>query len=204
MLANGSIAHQAMSGNLPVTVCNKHGCEVMHATLTNVKYVPTQTINLISTTKLMKDGWKSGNDKNAIWFIKGGAKLTFDIEIETAEGVIFGCYMKRMTNEIIGATAGIQKMTVQQAHDQKNCKLGTCEACSVAKAKQKNVPKESKHEPSGIPNERIFLEIATIKQPNGESKINTQNWRIMVDQCTRLNVSAFFTTKNGMIEPTYV
>jgi hypothetical protein len=47
--------------------------------------------------------------KNAIWFIKGIAKLTFDLEIETAEGVIFGCYMKRMTNEIIGATAGIQK-----------------------------------------------------------------------------------------------
>jgi hypothetical protein len=33
-------------------------------------------IILVSTTKLMNDGWKSGNDTNIRCFVKGSAKLT--------------------------------------------------------------------------------------------------------------------------------
>ena len=57
-----------------------------------------------------------------------------------------------------------------------------CDACSAGKAKQKNVPKASEHEAARENNERIYLDIATVKKPNGTS-VTRSNWRIMVDEC---------------------
>ena len=39
-----------------------------------------------------------------------------------------------------------------------------CEACSIAKAKQKNVPKKSAHQAATKGDNRIFLDIATVKK----------------------------------------
>jgi hypothetical protein len=38
--------------------------------------------------------------------------------------------------------------------------LGTCEACGIAKAQQKNVPKKSLKPPALLPAERVFIDIA--------------------------------------------
>jgi len=79
--------------------------------------------------------------------------------------------------------------------------LNACEACAAAKAKQKNVPKESPHVPAKANNERIYLDIATIKAPSNVN-VTKPNWCIMVDERTQLKFSDFFPTKNGMVEPT--
>ena len=77
-----------------------------------------------------------------------------------------------------------------------------CDSCAAGKAKQKNICKESDHQPAKNSNERIFLEIATLKSmPNGPT-VTKPNWRIMVDERTQLKFSNFLDTKNGMIEPT--
>jgi hypothetical protein len=79
-----------------------------------------------------------------------------------------------------------------------------CEACTIAKAKQKNVPKESEHAPARAGENRIFLDIATIKKVKGGPTVTKPNWRIMVDERTGMKFSDFFETKNAMIEPTCV
>lgn len=40
-----------------------------------------------------------------------------------------------------------------------------CKACADAKAKQKNLPTHREHVPSKESNERIFLNLATVKAP---------------------------------------
>jgi hypothetical protein len=73
----------------------------------------------------------------------------------------------------------------------------------MAKAKQKNIPKESgTHEPATSDGRRIFLDIATIKQRKEGPNVSKPNWCIMVDEQTQLKFSGFCETKDAMIEPT--
>ena len=172
------------------------------ATLKDVVLLPQGKFNLFSVTKLMKQGWTLNGDKNSLSLQKNGQKLTFDIEIPTPKGMLFAIYMERH-GEIAGLTAdaNVKKKTVQQAHDllghcnedatRKAAKelgwelvpggMKTCEACAAAKAKQKNVPKESEHRPANNSNERIFLDIATIKSAPDGPKVTKAHWLIMVD-----------------------
>jgi hypothetical protein len=98
-------------------------------------------------------------------------------------------------------------MTMQQAHDKlghcnkdmthKAAKtlgielsrgsLGPCAAYISGKAKQKAVPKCSKHVPSAENIGRMFLDIVTIKQI----------YSIMVEE--RTNFSIFYETKDRMV-----
>lgn len=225
VLPNGALSEQELYGKLPVTVCDKFAHELWKATIGDIKYVPNQMFNLLSTTKLSKDGWIPGGDKTALWFTKNGQKLLFDIEVKTGEGAIYAACLKRRQHEVGAAGVEVkQKISVLKAHqllghineeatrktakilgwDLKPGSLGVCESCTVAKAKQKNVPKVSEHIPSNIPNERIYLDIATVKQMPNEPRITRPHWRIMVDECTQMKFSNFFETKNGMIEPTCI
>jgi hypothetical protein len=81
--------------------------------------------------------------------------------------------------------------------------LGVWEPCTEAKAKQKNLPRHPDTPPSTKDENRIYLDIATIKKTKKGPKIyKGSNWRIMVDERTQLKVSDFFDTKNGMVEET--
>jgi hypothetical protein len=120
----------------------------------------------------------------------------FDIAIPTPKGVICAIYIKRDT-EFNGAMID-QKISIQQAHDKLgHCgeditrraakelgwtlTVGTmkpCEACTIGKAKQKNVPKITKTEPLKEGENRIFLDIATVKRTKDQPKVSKPNWRI--------------------------
>jgi hypothetical protein len=81
--------------------------------------------------------------------------------------------------------------------------LGPCDACTIAKAKQKNAPKVSEHKAATKTDERrIFLDISSVKSNKQGQKPTKPHWRIMVDERSTLNFSNFFETKNGMAEPT--
>ena len=73
--------------------------------MNNVKIVPNSKFNLFSLTKRQNDGWILGGNKDSIWLEKDGAKIKFDIRIETAEGVIFAIYIKRNTGEVSNVSA---------------------------------------------------------------------------------------------------
>lgn len=224
--ANGKHEKVEKIAKLHGTICSKTGDKLMGTLLKNVQYVPTQGFNLFSLTKAMNEGWRlaSDNKKNII-IHKGKHKIVFDLKIPTRKGFVCGVYIARNVETAATNLQAKVKMSVMNAHDRlghineaetrKIAKalgwelspgaMGVCEACTIAKAKQKNVPKESEHVPAGKPNERIFLDIATIKKPKEDWPIAATNvWRVMVDERTQLKFSDFFTSKNAMIEPTCV
>ena len=80
-----------------------------------------------------------------------------------------------------------------------------CVACSEAKAKQKNLHTKTPAETEKLkePNERVHLDLATIKAPTKVNvKISLPVWRIIVDGRTGFKTTHFFETKDGMVEPT--
>jgi hypothetical protein len=76
-----------------------------------------------------------------------------------------------------------------------------CKSCAMAKAKQKNVPKESEHQAASKGENRIFLDI-TVKKVKDGPPVTKPNWQIMVDKRTGMKFLDFFEAKNGMIKPT--
>ena len=62
--------------------------------------------------------------------------------------------------------------------------------------------KDSDHEASKIPGERIYLDISSIKGTDEYTPTAKRHWRIMVDEATGLKFTRFFETKSGMVEPT--
>jgi hypothetical protein len=80
--------------------------------------------------------------------------------------------------------------------------MGTCLACTIGKAKQKNVRKKSEGIKSKELGGRMYLEISTVKDKKDEPQITKKNWRIMVDESTNLKISHFYAKKDGMVEPT--
>ena len=82
-----------------------------------------------------------------------------------------------------------------------------CEACAKAKAQQKTYSKPEETVPQQtleLGERRIYLDIAQLKRPTGASSITKSYWRIMVDEATQLKFTAFFNTKDGMINATCV
>ena len=80
--------------------------------------------------------------------------------------------------------------------------MGPCEGCSVAKAKQKNVPKHNAtHVKSVVFPERIFIDITFLKPTEDEPKLTKPNMLIVVDEATGLKMVFFYDHKDHMIEP---
>jgi hypothetical protein len=70
--------------------------------------------NLFSLTKMMKDGWKLGGDREiGITLTKGKIVLTFDIPIETPRGDVCAMYVRRSE---VAAPALSTTMNIEKAH----------------------------------------------------------------------------------------
>jgi hypothetical protein len=80
--------------------------------------------------------------------------------------------------------------------------VGTCLACNLGKAKQKNLKKASDVNKSAVPGGCVYLDISSVKSKKGDPKATKPNWRIMVDESTNMKITHFFKTKNGMCETT--
>jgi hypothetical protein len=226
IMGNGKSEATEWYGDLPVTLCDMEGNTKGDSKITHVAYVPTSKLNLFSLTRMMINNWIIGGDENSIWLEKGRNKIVFDIKITTSTGAIYCTYMKRRFELTNLSTDGKRKeitYTVLQARlgnsnedatrataDVIGMKLikggmGTCLACTIGKAKQKNV-KNVKNKSEGTkskePGGRIYLDISTVKDKKGEPNSTKNNWRIMVDESTNLKISHFYAKKDGMCEPT--
>jgi hypothetical protein len=167
-MGNGKSESASSIGKLTGTLYNMHGDKLIQSTMQAVTHLPTGKFDLFSLTKMQNNGWLlHGNDKT-IWLTKGEDKIIFDIIIPTPEGMVFAVYFNR-NEEIVSMdvnTTGPTEvapvtMSIVQAHakfghtneedTRKTAKelgivlmrgtLRPCEACTVAKAKQKNVIK---------------------------------------------------------------
>ncbi len=81
--------------------------------------------------------------------------------------------------------------------------LPVCKSCAIAKAKQRNVPKETSGGSKAKEfNGRVFHDLSKIRAPDelGEIKIAKSNWHILIDKATGFKRSRFFITKGGIIQ----
>lgn len=79
-----------------------------------------------------------------------------------------------------------------------------CKDCAIGKAKQKNVPKISQGKKSIKLNDRVMIDITTIKKPKkgNVATVNQGNWRMIVDEYSKKKTSHFFKKKCDMVKST--
>ena len=193
--------------------------------MTEVSVIKGGNYNMYSITRMMKTGWKMTGDAESIQLSKDGVIIKFDIVIPTAKGCIFCMYFScdAHDGEIQGGSTEMgNAMIIEKAHrllnhmsedeTRKAAKLRgwkltpgplvACVPCTKAKAKQKNVCKESDTEKATESNGRIYLDISTIRAPKKSNfKVAKGNWLIMVDERSGMKISRFFATKDEMVEP---
>ena len=156
-LGNGANARAAIVGDLMGTVGNTK------IKVSDVTYCPTAKFNLFSTSLLLMKGWKMRGDEKGITMTKEPNKIIrFNTIVKTAKGMLF-CVRIKCSDEI-GMSALDENskdwtkiMNIQRLHDElghmgeqacrkiaKQCDIKltkntfkTCEACAVAKARQK-------------------------------------------------------------------
>ena len=225
-MGNGKQESAAQIGELPCVVCNQHGQEMIEVVLRDVTYSPSLKFNLFSTSKLQREGWVMIGLSDSITLEKDSVSICFDIVIPTEKGAIYCAYLKRgaeMINMAANPRATVTTMTIRQAHERfghnnedatrlaakhMGIKIlpGTmepCDGCTMAKAKQKNVPRVNQIHVRSIKfGERMFSDISTIKQLEEGPAVTKPNWHILVDEATRMKFSTFYESKNGMVEKT--
>jgi hypothetical protein len=87
------------------------------------------------------------------------------------------------------------------------CRGGWCRCvhCATAKAKRKNIPKDTDHEKAERPGGRIFTDTTSVQKPKKEPKtlfVSKPHMRTLVDETTGTRFVRWFETKNGMVDPT--
>ena len=217
--AFGSKDMPAKIGDIPVEIFDKNGMFMAKSKLTSVAVQKKGDFNLFSLTRAIKEGWTLGGNKTCIWLEKDGMTLKFDIRITTPRGMVFCIYLRRTSKGEMSAAA--IKMGIKKAHDQlghadedrtramakylgwdiTRGTLGPCLSCAVGKAKRKNLH-DSESRKATTPGERLYLDIATIKEKAGMPKVGKPHMRIIVDEATAKYFLHFFKKKNEMIEPT--
>ena len=226
-MGNASVVSVKSEFDLKIQICNKYGDQLEKALLRNVQHAPGSAYNLLSVPYLVQnDGWSFKGDSEGFMMTKGDQKLEFDIRVPTKLSFVYAICLKRVQEIGVPALAEGHKLTVTKAHELLgHCSMSAakkaselmgwnltgsskevCVACSLGKAKQKNLPKKSCSDlvkKSGVFG-RVYLDISTIRNKTGMPLIKKNNWRIIVDELTGLKFSDFFATKDGMVEPTCV
>jgi len=213
--------------DLPGMFVAKDGSSGIEATLCDVNYHSGYNFNLLSLSKLLQNGWEiTRGDSAGIIVKKGNCEVAFDILIPTRRSVIFACRFVRYQDSASVSLTGIgAKMSIGRAHGllghgseestrQTAKELGwtitrgrmsPCEHCAVAKAKQKDVCKDSKSPKAEKPGGRVYLDLSKVtvsRADNSKFEIKNKWWCIVVDECTGKKWSMFYSSKDAMIEPT--
>jgi hypothetical protein len=169
----GKPAQATAVGDIETMHCDNKGREIMPVSLHRVHYTPDIPWNLISITKRMKSGWRmEGDYENGIILRKDGVENIFNIKISTSEGYILGaCFHRQQRQEagmLLHDSANGKTMTVETAHNKlghmsddatrstarhlgwrvQRAVMPPCESCTIGKARQANVCKQSKAAPA--------------------------------------------------------
>ena len=227
-MGNGAKEQASMVGDLPGMLCDKHGNQIGRGVLQQVKIIQNGQFNLFLISKMMKQGWELSGSQKEMVILKGKNRIVFDIVIPTTEGVLYAIYHRWDANNELAAANNDKtegpKMSVKKAHkllghpneqatrdtahqlgwQLTRGELGPCDACTEAKAKQKNLhtkmPEEVKK--ADKPNGQVYLNITTIKKHKKFPAPTNPNWRMLVDEATKMKFLHFFKTKDAMVKPT--
>ena len=110
IMGDGNELKMQEMGDISVTVCDRKGNQKFDAKLMDVAVNPNGPFNLFSTSKLQKEGWILGGDKEAIWLSKGNATIRFDILVSNPKAQLFCAYLKRKT-EVAGVGKAMDQLT---------------------------------------------------------------------------------------------
>lgn len=200
--------------------CDKYGNFQRQVMFKDVSYLKGANYNLCSIASMLQNGWKLSGDSTMLKLNKGGDEILFDIVIKTTKGALYCGYFERTTaTEVNNIATGQININVQRAHQVlgHNNETATrkiaaylgwkitrgellpCQDCTLAKAKQKNIPKVSQGEKATVPNGRVFLDNSTLRPPEGV-KGSKRVWTIVVDEATGVEQSFFNPQKNDFIE----
>ena len=219
-VGNGNVMLAKKMGKLRCEILQKNG-EKLIVTLQDVKYVPDLWVNLFSIGKALKNGFNLGNDGERIKLMKGSVIILFDRFITSKNGSVPVIKMKPLLNAVsatsVESRKGKSKNTIEindlhqilghcgEASARLTGKaLGyevigtfdTCEACSIGKARQKNVNKDWKGG-SLIAGERLYVDISSIQ---GVSFGGSKFWALIVDDYSGYCWSYFMKTKSELKE----
>ena len=182
-----------------------------------VKYAPELWCNLLSITKLLKNGWNIQNKGMVVTVSKGNTSITFDHISETRDGFVMGAEIfpqqpqaQHMAASAMGAGKLFPLLTVHQrfGHPSEAItrstattmnlrttgKLDECEDCRIGKAKQKAINKTNEKQ-STIAGERLCIDISSIK---GCSLGGRTFWNLTVDEATNMAWSHFLRKKSDL------
>jgi hypothetical protein len=204
-------------GSLRCMVQQKNG-EKFVIVLKDIKFVQELWVNLFSISKALKNGFNLVNEDVVMKLMKGNTTLYFDRMLKTKNGFVSGIKLLPILGNNIATTA-VEADKVKPKVDINNLHkiLGhcgedatrmtgisfghdvvgdykTCEACSFAKARQKNINKDWKGS-SITPGERLYADISSIK---GESYGGSKFWALVVDDYSGYCWSYFMKRKSDL------
>ena len=127
-----------------------------------VKYAPQLWCNLLSITKLLKNGWNIKNDVMVVTVSKNDTSITFDHVSKTKDGFVMGVEIipqqsptQQMAASAMGAgklfplrtlhqrfghpLEAITRSTANAMNLKTSGKLKECESCGIGKAKKRQL-----------------------------------------------------------------
>jgi hypothetical protein len=174
-----------------------------------VKYIPELWINLFSIGKALKNEFNLSNDGEIIKLSKGNVTLIFDKVVRTKNGFVLGIKLLQVLDDVGTSVLETKKLNTIDVNNlykvlghcgefnarltgkaygyEVTGKFDVCEACSVAKARQKIINKEWKGG-SLIRGERLYVDMSSIK---GTSFGGTKFWALIIDDFSS-NCWSFF------------
>ena len=202
-------------GDISGIMCDQSLVEIGPGKLCEVSHLPDGKFNLFSVSSLQNKGWLLHGDKDCIWMTKEKGKIVFDIKIPTPKGAVYAMYFKCLSvqGELAnGTTDGGLKLTIGQAHARlghigedavhkiaghigwhlTRGKLMACEACAIGKARQWNLGNHLSEQLPVSNRMQVFLDISSIKKPEGVSCVHKPHLRIVVIEAMQLKFVHFF------------
>ena len=221
IIGNGERIQATKMGKLKVEVTLDDG-KTRKIVLHNVKYAPQlKPFNLFSLTASMKKGFKLGSEGMAITLTKGDFTLKFDKPYHTKEGSVAGIDLRildsqheEMTKEVTPnqpekketVTMNVNTMHRVLGHTSEETTRATCkragikligsfeicDACALAKARQRNLGHVSEERRSKRQGERLSFDVSSTKCKSLGGK---QYWLLVIDEATSYCWSYFIKQK---------
>ncbi len=78
--------------DIDCTHCDKNGNKQLEMTLTGICHLERSNLNLLSLSRMLKQGWKMAATEESIIMKKGALKIFFDLVISSKHGALHCAY----------------------------------------------------------------------------------------------------------------
>ena len=229
--ANGSLAHAEAIATMDCMICDNQGTQLSQLKFT-VEHHPNAPMNLFSEGQAALQGYNiEGNSSyKRLYNPTTGHEIVFDIPIKTGKGLLWAAHFHRIPPKVnssvtmvnAGITPKPAEMNIKKAHaiyghmgedaTRKTAAhhgvkitrggLGVCEACTISKARRKNLPSGPPRHSATKDNDRMWLDQAVLRKKD-HTTLGTivYCWCLCVFEWSGLIISHIFRKKNDMVQP---